>query len=939
MNLDSHSPDPEGLRKEVLSLRSQLNLLDGRCRNLEEACARLVAPVAAKPVPTPEPRRTAATETPTPPKLPGMSPVPESPKLSTPYPTKQESTDSVPARSGKEAPGVPASPKEDLEYRLGSFWFVRVGIVLLLTGVVFLAKLAYENWIVDMGPAGRVISLYGLSASLVGLGHWFRKKEEKLRNYGQVLLAGGLAMGYFTTYAAHYFDALRIIESPTLAGLLLMTYASLIVWLANRVASERIAIIAMGLAYYSAIVTDVGWFTLVSGVVLTVASITFLARNRWSVLSQVSLVGSYVGWAFWRFVNQGATVLNSGTFPLRDYWIGMGFLTCYWTLFTVAGLTWMNHSGMSGQRNRFLTINNALLIGLGALATQLTHPDHFWCFPSSVGLVLLSLWIGTERYLGKEPAISDTYLIQGSLMVTWGLMSGLSGSSLALSLGIESVALLLLGTTRNQRWLIHGSLVIGAIGLFLGLGQLGRFELEGLALALSLAALFTFCSCWLRKRPDLGILRNLFACMALVLVFAATLRNQTDDTRTLVLSLQALLVITSIRPLRMPDLHMHGLVYLAAALITGVGICLGNHAIVPMANVILSTFAGLSLLRLQPSTPDPDERGISSLNGVVSVLLIFSASLAFWPHFSPEAWITCLSALSLFWLGAGRFLKSRTLAIAGQANLAASSLCFIYQAITGHPDWYHAITPVMAFLLYSVAGSEWIHRQRRHVPESWMFALGAARTGLVLMTWVWVLEFVDSQWRFAILSMLGCGVTLWGAATSVAGRATVGSSLVVTGYLILVPHYLLGGEVHFIDAAATLVLLLRQLWVKLAPETFHLSDTHQQAMVWTGGAALWLWVTRWAMDLQGGYLLTVAWSVLGLILIGIGFLLKAGDHRRLGILVLAVALLRIFLFDIWELSLAYRVASFFALGAVLILLGYLYNRISSETEGMEGQAR
>ena len=191
--------------------------------------------------------------------------------------------------------------------RLGTYWLVRVGIVMLLTGLVFFGNYAYHNFIGKLGPGGKVSLLYFASALLLGAGAWWQRKPvtESLRNYGQVLFAGGLAAVYFTTYAAHHIAQLRVIESAVLDGALLLAWAGFMAWIADRRKSEVLALFAVGLAYYSAVITRVGLFTLYSNLVLTLAAVFFLVRNRWATLSFVSLVATYAGYAFWRFFHGG----------------------------------------------------------------------------------------------------------------------------------------------------------------------------------------------------------------------------------------------------------------------------------------------------------------------------------------------------------------------------------------------------------------------------------------------------------------------------------------------------------------------------------------------------------------------------------------------------------------------------------------------------------
>ena len=105
------------------------------------------------------------------------------------------------------APSV-AKEKASFEMRLGTYWLVRIGVVMLLTGLVFLGTYAYKNYIDKAGPGGKVALLYVASGLLLGVGRWLEKREKKqsLKNYAQVLFAGGLAAVYFTTYAAHYYS-------------------------------------------------------------------------------------------------------------------------------------------------------------------------------------------------------------------------------------------------------------------------------------------------------------------------------------------------------------------------------------------------------------------------------------------------------------------------------------------------------------------------------------------------------------------------------------------------------------------------------------------------------------------------------------------------------------------------------------------------------------
>src|SRR6478736_3470564 len=174
---------------------------------------------------------------------------------------------------------------------------------MFLTGLVFFGNLAYQNYISKLGAGGKVCLLYIASGLLLAAGWWWQRStlKEALRNYAQVLFAGGLGVLYFTTYAAHHLEQLRVIPSASLDGVLLLGCAGLMIWAAERKRSEVLAFFAVGLAYYTSIITRVGHFTLWSNLVLSAASVFFLVRNRWAALSFGSLIATYAAYAYWRF--------------------------------------------------------------------------------------------------------------------------------------------------------------------------------------------------------------------------------------------------------------------------------------------------------------------------------------------------------------------------------------------------------------------------------------------------------------------------------------------------------------------------------------------------------------------------------------------------------------------------------------------------------------
>ena len=65
---------------------------------------------------------------------------------------------------------LPPEKRDTFEMKVGTYWLVRIGIVMLLTGLVFFGNYAYHNFIGKLGPAGKVSLLYLASATLLGAG-------------------------------------------------------------------------------------------------------------------------------------------------------------------------------------------------------------------------------------------------------------------------------------------------------------------------------------------------------------------------------------------------------------------------------------------------------------------------------------------------------------------------------------------------------------------------------------------------------------------------------------------------------------------------------------------------------------------------------------------------------------------------------------------------
>jgi uncharacterized membrane protein len=133
----------------------------------------IVVPAPAAP-PTPAAAFLAAISPPRPPAAtppPFIAPEPKPAPVAAPPPVFAAKTKIEPEiKSATIAEPPPVAEKNSFEMRLGTYWLVRAGIVMLLTGLAFFANYAYHHVVPKLGPGGKISLLYLASGLLLGAG-------------------------------------------------------------------------------------------------------------------------------------------------------------------------------------------------------------------------------------------------------------------------------------------------------------------------------------------------------------------------------------------------------------------------------------------------------------------------------------------------------------------------------------------------------------------------------------------------------------------------------------------------------------------------------------------------------------------------------------------------------------------------------------------------
>ena len=954
-------------RLELQQIRAEQRLLTARLAGLEQRLARFEAmdePVAAPAVSLPPPL---------PPPLPVVSLPPPVPSISSDAMAKEPLPPEPPRATACIEPSPasaanPPPPVESLEMRIGGTWLVRVGIVLFLTFLAFLGSYLYENVVPHLGPAAKVGLLYLGAGALAGAGAWLERSRQaresgRVRQYARIVLAGGLAAVYYVTYAAHFYERLRVIPSPLLAGTLLLAWAAFMVWLAERRGSETLATVAILLAYYtSAINEGVAGFTLASNLFLSAGAVFLLRRHLWRVFPFASLLASFGSYAFWNYFHSYLGWRGLDTPPVHGggvrFWTEAAFLLVYWLLFTWAAFTARDEALPPARRAGFASLNNGAFFLLTTWLLLGEYPHDFWRWSLGFGVVLLGLAETARRLPRRLDANTEgAYLSEGVLLVTLGFVTYFSGWQLSLVLAAQSGTLLAAAGWRRSRLLLAAAYGVGLLSFVLSLHRLAEPGTVGAwPLALSEGGFLVLAAWWGQRllektgleAPDtapgsfakwIAPAPAYFSLLGLAVWLWLIERQVTAEAwNAPVLALAAVALTASVYLLRVRAIPLYAQVYLLAAYVrwtVAYGGLVGAAVAPPIWNPLILLAATLVLGHWWQRGASgvwaaTHERGIAGWNA-----LLLSALLFAWlqPRLhGEEAWTAAGAGLSVVLFAYGLATGYRALAAAGQLLLFTSAV-----ALLGHWQWaqrgYHpamwlASGPWLAMLLTVVA-------VRRFLPENSGRAIRKASLGALYemaamgLFLVWGTEYFPLTLQFAFFALAG-GLVF---ALAVWRRERRWLWLSAAPTLVSLAVFWLAYDGpdrrHWIHLLGVGGFAMQQWWGKrrLRDEPGWFPRPAQTALITAATLCAWALVTA-GMDFRRGgtFTLAAAWSIYAAVLFTVGLTLRERPYRWLGLAVLASTLVRIAVVDIWQLNSGERVVSAFFLSIVLLGLGYLYNR-------------
>lgn len=961
----------QGIREAQRDLRARMWALDGRIDNVGQQLAKAVtkaAPQAMTDAPPIVEKKAEAVSI-TPPALPQIAPLdlrsakispstPATPILgeadkagksqSVPKPRWDDLENSelllakeeLPKPPAPERPRTEAAPrasepeeKGGFEMEVGRVWLVRLGIMILLTGLVFLGNYAWTEIIGKLGPFGKLVMIYLAGGTLASLGWWVKRKHEELSAYGKVLIGGGIATAYYATYAAHFVEPLRVITSPLIGGVALMAVAGGIIWLANRMHSEAVAVVTVLLGFYTAAINPIAGFSLFSNLVLSAIAIILLLRRQWLSISFLSMIGCYAAFAFWSYQQTGSLLITSASNP-STFWTALLFPACYWLTFTVATFVARSDTFPEGTRPVFLTLNNGGFFGLTAPLIATTYPQQFWIFALAYGVVLLSLaWLAARKD-ASESAFDGAYLTQGLGLLSLGLLFKFSGYQLAIILALQSITLLRFSRFRHGVILqiFSGLSAVGAsyISLDALMTDSPHSTLTGIAVAAILIGAAWLFKAQRRLAGTVSFQYRAAGYVALgLLVSGATVLYGAPQGQMLYwFAGLAALFTASIYVLRMPEITYGAQAFaLAATAAWLIEAAKSNINMAPLLTTVALLGALMHWWSRQRIVVMAASYRISTeafyALGITGVLMLWTLI-----RFPGKEILLALPVGALCLLAHAFTTRAWPLAISSQFFSLATILAMVLDL--SEPGSWWQITASLAILASQALLIEaCAHRAPANAIEHIHTYAQMLRVAALLIGLGIVQVYVPEPWPFLVFSVLAFGLFVIGIRRA-PGELLAGAALAsVMAAWHFIPRNLFGGELRPTDLIGLGLILLAQQIGKRSSRAAFVCNSHLQGLlIILGLLGLWLVTGRWVATVQSGFLLTVAWSVFALLVFSAGVALRERLYRWIALGVLALAIGRLFLFDVWQLDTIFRILSFLVLGAVLLVLGFLYNRLA-----------
>jgi hypothetical protein len=257
-----------------------------------------------------------------------------------------------------------AETDEELEFRIGQFWFAKLGILVFLAGWLIGNTLPFEEinqiLIVVVGFITGLVTIFA--------GIFFKNKFPHISGW---IMGSGFAIVYIASLRMHYFNPTPVVTD--IIPIIVMVYIVSVALILSGIKWGSIYITAFGffLGYLSGLIGENSILIFLTITSLAILTVILKTKFNWNGLFNFGIVTSYIVHLVW-FINN-PLVGNSLELKI-DQPLNLIFIMIYQVIFTLAYLTDKKYDEYLPTALSIL-VNTSMGYGLFLLITILSTPS------------------------------------------------------------------------------------------------------------------------------------------------------------------------------------------------------------------------------------------------------------------------------------------------------------------------------------------------------------------------------------------------------------------------------------------------------------------------------------------------------------------------------------------------------------------------------------
>ncbi|MFZ0453156.1 MAG: hypothetical protein WAM24_05345 [Ignavibacteriaceae bacterium] len=398
--------------------------------------------------------------------------------------------------------------EDNLEYRIGQFWFAKVGIVVLIIGLAFLLTLPYEN-----SPSVFPVVLgYFFSAVLIVLSKYFRKNFPHISGF---ILGGGFVLSYFSTLRLYYFNSTPYIRNLNLEVILLIIISGLTLYYSVKKRSVYLTAVCLTLGYLTALVSDQPYFIFIMLTILSALTVYFTLKYKWSYLIVYGVIITYSVHLIWFFNNP---LLGKQPQLVSSPEVNAVFLLIYATIFYMRNILRDKSAPESANVILVTVLNTAGAYSLFLLITLTTIHSYVGFYHLLASILFLTFSI---IFWVREKSRFSTFILAmcGYLALSVAIVIQFPAPSFFIWLCWQSLLVVSTAVWFRSKFIVLANFIIYLIVLIAYLAMEGRIDAVSISYGI-VALLSARILNWKKDRLELRTeyMRNSYLIIALLII-------------------------------------------------------------------------------------------------------------------------------------------------------------------------------------------------------------------------------------------------------------------------------------------------------------------------------------------------------------------------------------------------------------------------------------